>query len=126
MSNARRPTLTKKHTRASETKREEALQQGFKMTIEDEVYEARLGDVTPALARELRKHSGYGFLGLVKTMADDPDVDLISAAVWVARRIKGEMVAFEDVEVGYAALLADGFEVAVAEDPKAASPDPEA
>ncbi len=129
MSNAKRPkrpSLAKKHTRQSELNREKALEQGYKLIIEGETYEARIGDVTPAIARELRKHTGMGFMRLVQEMAQDPDVDLISAAVWVARRIAGEMVSFEDVEVGYAALLGDDFEVAIAEDEEAKTPDPEA
>lgn len=126
MSNAKRPSAARKHTRTTEQNREEALSQGYRLTIEGEVYQAQLGDVTPALARELRKESGMGFLGLIRQLAGDPDVDLISAAVWVARRIKGEVVAFKDVEVGYAAILSDGFDVATAESDKADAPNPEA
>lgn len=126
MSNAKRPALARKHTTTTETNREKALAQGYRLTIEGETYQAQLGDVTPAIARELRRATGKGFLGLLREMSTDPDVDLISAAVWVARRTAGEMVAFEEVEVGYHALLGDDFDVAVAESPEAEAPDPEA
>jgi hypothetical protein len=106
--------------------KEEALSQGYKLTIDGETYQAQLGDVTPAIARELRKNTGYGFLGMLRALSTDADVDLVSAAVWVARRIDHDPVAFEEVEVTYAQMLGDNFEVAVAEDEKADAPDPEA
>jgi selenophosphate synthase len=121
----RRPPA-RKHTAGSQKRREEALSQGYRLTIEGEVYEAQLGDVTPQIARDLRKVTGFGFLGLMRAMATDADVDLISAAVWVARRVAGEQIALEEVEVTYAAMLGDDFEVAVAESDKVDPPDPEA
>ena len=105
--------------------KEEALSQGYRLTIDGQVYEAQLGDVTPVIARELRKHTGYGFLGLMRAMATDADVDLVSAAVWVARRVAQDPVEFEEVNVTYAQMLGDNFEVAVAGE-KADAPDPEA
>lgn len=126
MSNAKRPTTARKHTRATEEKRETDLDQGVRLTIEGESYEARIGDVTPAIARELRKHTGMGFMTLMNTMSVDPDVDLVSAFVWVARRIKGEFVAFDDVIVGYSALLADGFEMGETDAEKVSADSPEA
>lgn len=125
----RRPPA-RKQTAASRKRaamsKEEALSQGYRLTIDGEVHEAQLGDVTPAIARELRKHIGLGFLGLMRAMATDADVDLLSAAVWVARRIAGDAVEFDDVEVSYAQMLGDDFEVAVAESDKADPPAPEA
>ena len=106
-----RPPMDRKITRKSEENRDEALDQGLRMSIGGEVFEARVGDVTPAIARELRKHTGNGFMNLVQTTADDPDIDVISAFVWVARRIAGEDVAFDDVQVSYAEMLSDDFDV---------------
>ena len=125
----RRPPAKKataKSKQRAAVSKEEALSQGYRLTIEGETFEAQLGDVTPAIARELRKHTGFGFLGLMRAMSTDADVDLVSAAVWVARRVAGEVVHLNDVEVGYAAMLADGFGVEVAESEKADAPDPEA
>src|SRR5687768_12770019 len=123
MSNTKRPTTARKVTRTTEASREDALDQGLRITFEDEVFEVRVGDITSALARELRGHLGFGPMQLIRQCAVDPDVDLLSAFVWLARRIGGEFVRFDDVEVTYAQLLSDGFDVAT---PGDAEPDPEA
>lgn len=122
MSNTRRPTTARKVTRTTEANREDALDQGLRITMEDEVFEVRVGDITSSLARELRAKIGFGPMQLIRQCAVDPDVDLLSAFVWMARRIGGEMVRFEDVEVTYAQLLSDGFDV----DAPGEEPDPEA
>lgn len=109
----KRPPLARKVTNDHKKKRDEALDQGLKLTIDGEVYEARVGDVTAEIARELRQHTGKGFMHLVRTTAEDPDIDVISAFVWVARRVVGEEVAFEDVSISYAAMLGDDFEVSL-------------
>lgn len=109
-----RPALNRKHTRATEAKRDEALDTGVRLTIDGEVFEARVGDVTSVIARELRCNINMGFLALIGAVAEDPDIDLVSAVVWVARRIRGEHVDFDDVSISYAQILADGFDVAEA------------
>lgn len=124
MSNTRRPTTARKVTRSTEESRESALDQGLRITMEEgEVFEVRVGDITSAMARDLRSHIGCGPMQLIRQCAVDPDVDLLSAFVWLARRISGELVRFEDVEVTYAQLLSDGFDVAT---PGDSEPDPEA
>jgi hypothetical protein len=122
MSNTKRPTTARKVTRTTEESRQEALNQGLRITIEGEVYEVRVGDLGKHLAAELRSQIGCGPMQLIRTCAVDPDIDLLSAFVWLARRIKGEMVAFDEVEVTYAQLLSDGFDVTV---PGEVEPDPE-
>lgn len=123
MSNAKRPTTARKVTRTTEANREDALDQGLRITLEDEVHEVRVGDITPAMARELRAKVGFGPMQLIRQCAVDPDVDLLSAFVWLSRRIAGELVRFEEVEVTYAQLLSDGFDVST---PGDVEPDPEA
>ena len=113
MSNTR-PPLARQHTRSTEAKRSEELDTGYRFTIDGDVFEARFGDVTPLIARELRANIGMGFMSLLGSLGRDPDIDLVSAAVWVARRIRGEHVAFTDVEVSYAQMFADGFRVDMA------------
>ncbi len=120
---AKRPTTARKVTRKTEESRESALDQGLRITMEGEDFEVRLGDITPSMARELRGKLGFGPMQLVRQCAIDPDVDLLSAFVWLARRIAGEPVRFEDVEVTYAQLLSDGFDVST---PGKEEPDPEA
>lgn len=110
----KRPPLARKHTSGTDAKRDEALDTGVRLTIDGEVFEARVGDVTSVIARELRQASGMSFMKLINTVGEDPDIDVVSAFVWVARRIKGEQVAFDDVSVSYSQMLSDGFDVAVA------------
>lgn len=120
---AKRPTTARKVTRKTEESRESALDHGLRISIEGEDFEVRVGDITSALARELRANMGFGPMQLIRQCSIDPDVDLLSAFVWLARRIAGEMVRFQDVEVTYAQLLSDGFDVST---PGKADPDPEA
>jgi len=123
MSNAKRPTTARKVTRSTEANRESALDQGLRISLDGEDFDVRVGDITSAMARELRTHVGFGPMQLIRQCAIDPDVDLLSAFVWLARRIRGEMIRFDQVEVTYAQLLSDGFDVALPED---SEPDPEA
>lgn len=123
MSNTQRPTAARKVTRTTEKKREDALDMGLRVEMDGDVFEVRVGDVTSALARELRSRLGFGPMQLIKQTAIDPDIDLLSAFVWLARRIRGELVPFDEVEVTYAQLLSDGFDVSLPGDEE---PDPEA
>ena len=122
---ATRPTAARKHTRTTETNRADAMDQGLKITLEGEVYEVRLGDVTSNLTRELRRATGMSFNQLMREVTTDPDVDSIAGFVWMARRIAGEKVDIEDVVVTYAQLLGDDFEVEVP-DARKGGDDPEA
>jgi hypothetical protein len=123
MSNTRRPTTARKVTRTTEENRDAELNRGLRITIDSEVYEVRVGDITSTLARELRAKVGFGPMQLINQCAVDPDIDLLSAVVWLARRINGELVRFEDVAVTYAQLVSDGFDIDV---PGDSEPDPEA
>lgn len=126
MSNAKRPSLAKAHTNRTEKARQDALNSGLRVTIEGAVYEARLGDVTSAIARELRRETGMGFLQLIDAIRTGADVDVLSAFVWVSRRIAGEIIPLDMVEVSYAAILADGFDVDVAGEEQVEVDSPEA
>jgi hypothetical protein len=111
MSNTKRPTTARKVTRTSEANRNAALDSGLRITIDDEKFDVRLGDVTPAMARELRNHTGMGPLQLINATALYPDLDLLTAFVWLARRQRGEFVAFDSVAVTYTQMMSDGFDV---------------
>lgn len=106
-----RPPLARKHTRTTEENRNAGLDAGVRITIDGEAYEVRMGDVTPDISRELRRHTGMGFRVLMESIGVDPDIDTLSAFAWVARRIRGEYVAFDEVVVTYAQMLSDGFDV---------------
>lgn len=121
-----RPPMDRKVTRKSEENRDEALNKGLRLKMEGEVYEARVGDVTPQIARELRSNIGMGFLKLCASIADDPDIDLLSAFVWVCKRIQGDdRTEFEEVGVTYSQMLGDDFDVSLpgAEDLDTSNPE---
>lgn len=121
-----RPSAARKVTRRTEERREGFLESGLRITIEGEAFELRLGDVTPAVALELRRKVGFGFHTLTQVLATDPDIDVLSAFVWVSRRCRGEDVSFEDVQVTYEQMLNDGFSIDQPNDTTGEADGPEA
>lgn len=121
-----RPSTARKVTRRTEERREGFLESGLRITIEGEAFELRLGDVTPAVALELRRKVGFGFHALTQVLATDPDIDVLSAFVWVSRRCRGEDVSFEDVQVTYEQMLNDGFSIDQPNDTTGEADGPEA
>lgn len=113
MTTTARPSLERKVTRKTEENRTSQLEAGARITIEGESYEVRMGDMTAPLARELRRQYGGSLQKLITEMSDDPDIDTFATFVWLARRIRGEEVSLDSVEIDYAAILADGFDVSV-------------
>lgn len=105
-----RPSIQRKHTRSTDAKAEAELDSGLRISLDGDVFEVRLGDINSALTRELRQKSGMGFNQLMHLAASDPDTDIIAAFVWVARRLRGEDVEFDDVVVTYSQLL-DDFDI---------------
>ena len=65
---------------------------------------ARIGEVTARMASEIRRETGMSSRALFAAAGDDPDLDIVAALVWIARRQNGEpSIAFGDVldEIGY-------------------------
>lgn len=122
---AKRPSAARKHTRTSDSSAEAQLEQGIRITLDGEAFEVRLGDVTSTITRELRAKSGMSFTALMEYVTTDPDTDVIAAFVWLARKIRGEQVDFDDVVVTYQQLLSDGFDVSLP-DAREADEGPEA
>lgn len=110
---AKRPSTARKVTRSTEAKREDELERGIKITLEGDVYEIRLADITSNLAREFRKAAGYGVQRLMSEIVSDPDLDSIASFVWLARRIGGEALDLDDVVVSYAQILGGDFDVSL-------------
>lgn len=125
---ASRPNLARKVTRTSKQKQDAELNAGLRVVLsEGEAYEIRMGDVTPAAARELRRQCGFGFHSLLQQLGADPDVDLISTFVWLARRLAGEEdLDLNDVVVGYDVLVRDEFDCAPVTEGEVIKPGPEA
>lgn len=126
MSNTQRPTTARKVTRKTEAKRDAALDEGLKLTIDGAEYVVRAGDLTALDSRELRKQVGMSFAALLQAFNTDPDIDLIAAVMWLARRIKGEaQLTYDDVagEVGYDVLDQIEFADAGPEEAEVAGPE---
>lgn len=121
----KRPPLNRVHTRGSEAKRSSELDVGLKLTIDGNEYALRMGDLQPHHVRALRMvtHVAYGpihpggltFETLLERCAASPDIDYISTFVWFARYVAGETeLSHDEVATDYAAILADGFDIAEA------------
>lgn len=123
---AKRPSTARKVTPRSEANRQSALNEGVRLTLDGEVFTLRIGDVSPALAREVRKVTGRSFNSLLQDITTDPDIDVIAEAIWVARRINGDTLTLDEVILDYEILFSDRFEIAEAGEPTAdeVEPDP--
>lgn len=108
-----RPTTARKVTRKTEESREAALDDGVRMLVDGDEYVVRIGDMTAPIAREFRRNYGASFNALQGELSADPDLDSIAAFMWLAKRIQGEALEFDDVTVSYAQML-EGFEITTA------------
>jgi len=55
-------------------------------------------EMTARLVGDLRRATGMGVNGLMQlAIGDDPDIDILAAIVWMARRQAGEAVTYETV-----------------------------
>lgn len=92
MSNTQRPSLAPKHTTKTEKKREEANDEGVAVIVDGTRYVVREADMTSLDASALRREVGLSWIGLVQALAASPDIDLVAALVWLARRQAGEQM----------------------------------
>ena len=114
MSNTQRPTLARKDTRKSREARQAALEQGVRIKVADAVYEVRLGDITPVLARRFRKEVGSPFSEVMDELETGrTDIDSIGAVIWMAQLLRGDEGGFDEVEFGYGDI--EDLEVELAE-----------
>lgn len=113
MSNTQRPTTARKPTRTTKAKAESALDSGLKITLDGEDYIVREGDLTDRLERELREEYGGSWEAFKRELGTDPGLDTIGTFIWLARRVAGEKVTRDDVELSRADLV-EGFDIAVA------------
>lgn len=104
MSNTTRPSLQRKTTPRSEKARKDAMEEGVSINVDGVDYTVRTGDLSALDAQALRKELGLSFIGLMKALQDDPDIDLIAGIVWLSRRVSGEpMLTYSEVakDIGY-------------------------
>jgi len=99
----------------AEGKRNAELDTGVRFTVGEDVHEVRIGDITPRLAREVRKATGSSVMQLIQEASEAPDIDTIATLIWVAQRIKGVEVDLDDVDFDYSSMLSEDFDITVAE-----------
>lgn len=99
-----RPSLERRDTRKSKQARKDGMDLGVSIRLDGTTYTVTQGEMTGQLVMHLRRETGYSFRGLLVAAAKDPDIDVIAALVWLARRQAGELLlSFEEVaeEIGY-------------------------
>lgn len=69
----------------------------MQIEFDGQTYVVRQSDMTGQDARALRQEVGLSFQGLLKQMQTDPDIDLVAAFIWLARRIKGDIVTYDAI-----------------------------
>lgn len=101
--------------------KKKALDQGIKVTWNGVDYAVCLGDLSSLDTQALRREVGLSFLGIIKALNADPDIDLIAAIIWLRRRINGEVtLSYNEV----AGQIDYNTDIDIAE--HEADPDPEA
>lgn len=123
-----RPSLARVHTRTTEAKRNDSLDEGIRITVGEDVFEVRVGDLNALHERALRKQYGSPFSSLMEEFEAAPGLDSIAAVVWLARYMRGETgltydeVAL-DVDLEFAEAMAldatDSSDVEVGDSPEA-------
>lgn len=105
-------------TRRTSTAPRRADKQRIKETAPDIVvkvdgtdYAVRADEISAVDASLLRRQTGMSVRAVMQAADDDPDIDIVAALVWLARRQAGETgVRFEDVaaEITYGSDVAAG------------------
>jgi hypothetical protein len=71
-------------------RRSESTDVGLKATVAGRVYEFHFGEMSASDVAVLRQQTGHSGLQLLNLLVHAPDVDLVAAVVWMARRLAGE------------------------------------
>lgn len=69
----------------------------LKFTIEDRVYEYDETSMFVKEARLIKKHAGFGLIGMAQGLRDG-DPDALVAMVFLAKRRAGEMIRWQDLD----------------------------
>lgn len=116
---ASRPSPGRKTTARTQAKTDDELNSGVALTLDGRTYTIRQGDLSASMERELRREYGGSFNALRDELGTDPGLDSFAAFVWLARRLEGEQVALDDVEISYRQFMDDGFDIEVVGKPEA-------
>lgn len=120
MSNAKRPSTQRQHTRTTEAKRSDELERGVAFTDTDGArLQVRLGDVRGSHDAALVRAVGLDFMGLLEATTKRQGLDLLAAVVWFGRLVNGrDAGTYEETleSFGYGDLEAMGLDEAKPED----------
>ncbi len=87
------------------------------ISVDGTVYTMRPSELSAVDGAKVRAQTGMSLRSLLSAAETDPDLDVIAAVVWLARRQAGEKITFDEVAeaIGYDAKIAP-VETAAAED----------
>lgn len=113
MSNTKRPSLQRQHTRTTEENRDEELDRGFSFVdVDDKRLTVRVRDVKGKHDAALVAATGLDFMGLLEALHGRQGLDLLAAVVWFGRVVNDrETESYAEIleEFGYEDLL--GFDL---------------
>lgn len=77
------------------------------ISVDGVTYTLRVDELSALDTRALRSETGHSLRKVLVAAQEDPDIDVIAALVWLARRQKGETVSFELVAegIGYSSTI---------------------
>lgn len=114
MSNAKRPSAARRHTRTTEANADAELDRGIAFTDDDGTrLQVRVRDVKGRHDAALVEATGYDFLSLLEKASERQGMDLMAALVWFGRFVNGRVdKTYEDTldEFGFAEFLASDFD----------------
>lgn len=58
--------------------------------VDDETYEVDFKDCTALDASQCRQATGLSLAGLLQAASEDPDLDIVAAVIWLAKRQNGQ------------------------------------
>lgn len=90
------------------------------VVVDDVAHVFRPGEMSALDASALRKEAGMSLRSLLSQINDDPDLDVVAAIVWLARRQAGNPASFTEVAeaISYQSTISAGDDApAVEEDP---------
>lgn len=85
------------------SRRQEAEKAHITVLVDGETYTLHPGELSALDSAALRRETGMSVRLLLEAAGKDPDLDVVAAIVWLARRQRGDSVSFDEVAaaIGY-------------------------
>ncbi|HEY5987523.1 MAG TPA: hypothetical protein VIV12_14285 [Streptosporangiaceae bacterium] len=98
---ARRPARRPARPQPRDSKAEQPVE--IRITVDGTPYTFSMDDASSEDASALRRATGMSLRGLFEAAADDLDIDIVAALVWLVRRRDERGLRYEQVarEIGY-------------------------